>query len=85
MINLTFDERELIKNMCDLHVRNTGIVNIRPIISILDKIKQNEIDFSEEDKQLIRLVCDTAVRATGLSSIEQTIKLLNRLIGITPT
>jgi len=82
---LTFEEKELIKTMCDLFVRANGISQIKKIVLILEHIKQDDCTFTNmEEIKFIEQLCDTTMRSTGISSLESVVKLLNKIVSDIP-
>lgn len=78
---LTFEEKELLKTMCDLYARTNGIQQIRSIIVVLDRIKQEDVIFNNADEiKFIEQLCDVTVRSTGLASLDAVVKVLNRIV-----
>jgi len=84
MAKIIFNEEEIemLKTACDTILKNSGIIRIKEIAALLEKLNQQENDYLSLEMKLIQQLCDTSLKTMGLIAIKNVISLLNKTIEI---
>lgn len=80
-IDFTLEERETVRAMCDIALKSNGILVVKEVLTILEKIKTQDADYTEADTKFLQQLCDITIRATGLANLQTVIVLLNKTQG----
>jgi len=74
------EEIETLKAACDAVLRNNGIMRLKEIAALIEKLTQQESDFSSSDMKLVQQLCDISLKTTGVAALKNVITLLNKTV-----